>query len=1106
MPKPTGLSKVVLDVPLKAGLLEKVSPEMSPPEGMYKLENVELDKIGSYARRRGFSIMSTVAQGPDTLPIGGLAPSFGNPKKVAGRGDELFCIAEQQASLGSGGGAGNTGSIVWSYVPEQETWRAHGKVPSTTIERAFGITNGQANPRCFSIGFTSYQSSQRHVTMAYHQASWDTQSTGVHVCVWDVTSRTLMFEDTLLATTADQVKVQVVQCDHYAVIIGRRHDPGFPGTAYETVAWVFSSQNPGLGITGPYTLVASSDSAGRGWTAVGNGTELVLLTLDTTGNLVTLRTYSVTSFAITSAVTTTVSNDAGNSEPGLSIAGNLAHITYKGSSGRPRYANTTFSGTPSALGPIDVSTDTADLTVLNAAISANEVVVVWSQASTPYNSTPFYWRWIKTASTAPATRANIHLQPGAAIMTHPLAMNSRIYLGITGSGAPSHDQTSDGGVGANYGHLLVELSSATTAEDSATGNPFLIPMPVALWSRDVSRAYNFPSRIAVGNLSDDAEAYIISLREARRFDTFFRDYAQQPFPVPHTSSMWAVDIMEIHFSDRHRWQHAEIDRQTVLAGSLPYTYDGDRAHECGFIFRPSILLNSQPETGAAGAWAVGESVFYKQVYEYEDFAGRRWFSDSSYPLEVVSEGLAANPTNPKQISIDQSRPPWFTMKPDGANNFTGRIKVNTYRALSSSPTEYQLLNVATHMIWDGGALRDTQPLGAFTDAGNDLSETESIYTFGGELDNYIAPTCRALIQHRDRLFAIDIENNSLKYTKPFREGRGIEWAREQSKALPQRGMALASLEGSLIVFTDMSILVLDGPGPSPTGVPPDAFARFAVLSQDHGCMEYCGAWRTPRGVVFRSHQGLWLITPQLAIQYVGAAVEDFVRQVAHVKDAALDEQLGCLRLLCLMKDDAEEGAADTRVIVYWYDSDRWSVDDVRTAFTGTKYSSLFHRGEFYYAASFGVLQRSADTFTDGNESLAAPQALEVYRAKMRTGWYRFDSMHGFKRVWRVLATLRTSSPTTGWDVKLTVETDASLSVFVFSSEVFARGLSAFDGTLRAHLKYQKGQRYRVTLEELASVGLEAYNSGFTFTGLGFELGTRRGAAKVDQQRSPSTTT
>ena len=266
MPRPTGLQKVVVDIPLKGGLIEKVAPEMSPPEGMYELENVELDKIGAISRRRGFEIMSSAVLGP--IPSGGGATTFGTPKKVAGRAGELFVISEDPGYFGSGGGAGNSGSILWSYSPESEAWRAHGKVPNCTLERVFGIANGQALPQWLGSAFVRFDDGQgdsnRYVVMAYVQGSWDSTNTGVHALVWDATTRTIILEDTIVDTVAGGLPdMQLITVGQNVVIVYRDGSAGVPNAIK---AVMYDAAQPGSGFSAPVNLTNPVSTDGeRGW-------------------------------------------------------------------------------------------------------------------------------------------------------------------------------------------------------------------------------------------------------------------------------------------------------------------------------------------------------------------------------------------------------------------------------------------------------------------------------------------------------------------------------------------------------------------------------------------------------------------------------------------------------------------------------------------------------------------------------------------------------------------------------------------------------------------------------------------------------------------------
>lgn len=1128
MPR-TGLRSTTVDVSFKGGLAEKLSPEFSPPEGAYILENAELDKLGVYSRRAGMKQVGMAA-----LPPGGPG-SVGIPKKIAGRGDELFIIAEQQGALGSGGGAGNTGSIVWSHSEEWDAWRAHSKVPSVTAERITSVMAGTSTPKWVAAGYcaaTPNTGTNRFLVLAYSGQNWELQNPGVHAVVYDLTSKTAVLEDSILLDDADnEQKIRVLSVGRYCVIVARRYLAG-SGVPANFLVWIYDALATGSAKNtwNPYPMILGTSRGERGWTVGTDGTNVYLVEIpsgssgtDSVG-LVVDRDVRIHRFTIGTdgssftlfASRILAAGDGDDCDPGFSYAAGRIHVSYKrATSGHPGYVSvdTSLSSPSLVRGPIDVSTNVVGNTnyVKVVGTSADDAAVFWDGVYAPLGlATRFEWQWVKLGSTAPAARANHHQQAGLTPYCDPFLKGGRIYIGVTGNGAPQSDGAwpGAGSSGGNYGHVLMEVPSDAAAEDAATGNPFALMLPCALWSRDLSLEQS-PQIPAIG-VNDDA--YFVTIREARTSDSIFRDSAASDarIPVPHTINVWSYEAFRVNFSDVKRWQHAELGDQTVLASALPYVYNGDRAHECGFIFRPSIVLVG--ESGVGSSWAGNDVVLFKVVYEWEDFAGRRWFSDTSYTYEYT---VLANGSN-----IDLTiRPPWVTVKPDGANNFTGRINVCTYRAKKSAPDDWMLLARQQWLIWNNtpAFILDYFQI---SDTGANLNSTERAYIAGGELDNHIAPMCRSLIQHRDRLFAINLEDNSLYYTKPFQRGRGIEWSRYQTKPLPQRGMALGSIEGSLLVMTDKSILVLDGPGPSSTGIPPDAFARFQVLSQEQGCSEINAAWRTPKGYIFRSEQGLWLVTPQLGIVYIGAVVEDFVRQVDYFVDGSLDEELGRLRLVCKMLNTATDyDVSTTRILNYWYDSDRWSVDPLVTYFGSTTYSSVTHRGHYYLASNLSsVTRRTSGWYMDG---VGLPSFATPYQMKYRSPWFRFDTASSFKRLWRVFAHVRLARQTVGPSLSLqhllvTVETDGDpdrTTSFFFDSNIFAAGPGvgeiSFDEALEMHVKFQKGRRYRVTLEERlgassgGSVNPANGPAGYTFAGLGFELGMKGSGAKLGGDRAPT---
>lgn len=1105
MATPTGLQKVPIEIPFKGGLTEKIHEGVGPPEGFYRLENVELDKIGAFTRRRGYEIM--------TDAIINSVSTAGVPRKLGPREDEIFRITEDLGALGSGGGAGASGATLFTYSPEADAWRDNGKVPSVTLERFAGLTSGQPTVKTLDVGYCSHQGKE-FLVMAYTVGEFVSANTGIYVVVYDVSSRSMIQEPFRIddGTPSFAGKVQIVSIGQYAVILFR---DGIASAA-DFIGRVYDASNNDL--SNPITIYAASTRGGNDiWCATTDGTSLFLATYN--GTEVRLEKFSVTGTTLPSSaqvsVTETISGGIW-----CSLAGTTVHVTWSVTGVGVRYWATTL--TPAAVAsPITVSATTdAPSKTYTAPVSASEAVVFWDKAGNATDDFSVLWRWVKTASTAPAVRANTHRVPGIQVGASPFVFNNRVFLPTIGcmNGNPEWESeapvnTELGAVLTNFGFCLCEVNSVSAAEESATGNPYLTMLPVATWSRDVSR-YSKPALSAFGGTSD---RYIASVRQSRQADSFFIERRGQKTPVAHTVSVWSLDIIRIRFDDPKRWQHAEAGGATALACALPYVYDGMNTHECGYVFRPSLV--DITETGA-GSWNSPQVVLYKVVYEWEDVRGGRWFSDSSYTARHEVAGTAT------ALRL-RFRPLAISAKVLGGSGLTGRIRINVYRADEEAPEEFKLLNTVSFMIFDGSG-NPIVSFGIFDDDNSDtLLANERSYLTGGELDNSCAPPCRSLVQHRDRLFCIDTENNKLWYTKPFNRDRGIEWSRFQTLALPSRGMALASIEGSLIVLCESQIMVLEGQGPASTGLPPDGYSRLMVLTQDQGCSEVNAVWRLPSGCLFKTTQGLWGIGGSLGITYVGHPVEDILRTVIRFVEGALDEPDGCLRLLVLRVvqvpvPNVPEGIFQNEVgywhINYWYDSNRWSVDKFSGAATGTHYTSLAHRGQYYQGTTEGVLRRSNTRKLDGIET-----AGNTYLASIRSGWYRLESLSSFKRLWRVMvdlvmarnvfqdAALETVGLNPLLDVQVTVETqgavdgEVSRTVGVFSANEL-EGLEP--KSVRLHVKFQKGQAYRITIEEIPNVETLTSDDGdgegplgYTFLGIGLELGLKRGAAKLPAGRS-----
>lgn len=1084
---PTGLGKQNIDIPLVSGLAPSIAPEVAPAGALFILENADIEKIGLAKRRTGHTFMTHAAYIAGTS---GGSSTIGVPKKVSTRVDELWIITAENYYLGSGGGGGATGDMLWTYSPELNKWRPRTKVPRPTMERWGGLSNSGLSPEHASVGFARSGNTDLLV-VAYVVNTASGSARGIHATIFDLTSRAVLVEDYLL-DASNATRVYVVSCGRYAVICWQQGGLN-PNIQYS----MFDAQIPGS-FRAPASLLGDA-SDGASYAVESDGTSLFCAYYDSPSAGVQISSFTLDfSTGASLAATKTLGSTGSQSQWSLAYAGGYMHLGYA-SATQVLYVNVN-TALVTQHGPVTV--DTLALpsitSVMVCPTDGNNVIVAYDDmvitgTLPPGSSIPkMHWRQVTTALTVPTVGANSHGLMNVVALSQPFTFDGRCFLPVTGVDLENNYRSTSGvGKYSGYGHAIVELSY-----DTGTGDQYLTALPVAAWARDKSRA-NGAGNLGVGSVGfvigsgaygNSSDRYFASLRLLRLVDRF-GDGARDPgggnntVPALDSAAAYGIDIVRIQLDDPKRWMCAEINKCAVIAAGLPYAYDGLVAHECGFVFRPEIL--GIEEIASGGTWIPATTVYLKVTYSWEDLHGNQWFSDTSYTVTYVTVGTNVG------LGV-MARNPSLSAKPIGGSNFYGRIRITLYRATTDASEDFKKVDEKFVDPWTLGNIE----LG---DSNQNAEANERCYIIGGELDNACMPPCRSVVQHGARLFCISTDDGKIWFTKETRFGRGIEWSAFQTITLPQRGMALCSVEGSLLVLCEKTIFVLDGQGPNVLGQPPDGYSHLSVLAQDKGCSEINAAWRTPIGCIYRGYQGLWLVNGQLGMSFIGDPVADFTATVNRFVDGVLDTKNGRLRLLCLLN------SGDYRVLNYWYDTMRWSIDTVETI-EGAQTSSTIFQGTYYRTLAGGVYQADETKFNDG-------LALPLYKLKLQTGWFTMGGMPDFKRVWRGLATcgrVRGETAAPILDMRMTIENEDGICVQrTFKSAVFVANA---DWTIRAHLAKQKGKFFRMTLEEVENENTQLFSPegsfyyaanppGYSISRLGFEFGVKRGAAKLSARRT-----
>ena len=88
-----------------------------------------------------------------------------------------------------------------------------------------------------------------------------------------------------------------------------------------------------------------------------------------------------------------------------------------------------------------------------------------------------------------------------------------------------------------------------------------------------------------------------------------------------------------------------------------------------------------------------------------------------------------------------------------------------------------------------------------------------------------------------------------------------------------RPVTAAEMDNKLVLFHEYGIYATWGEGPDETGV--GSFSQPQLISQGVGCKYARSVVLTDAGLMFMSHEGIYLVDRGMSIQYIGAPVEDY---------------------------------------------------------------------------------------------------------------------------------------------------------------------------------------------------------------------------------------
>ena len=422
-------------------------------------------------------------------------------------------------------------------------------------------------------------------------------------------------------------------------------------------------------------------------------------------------------------------------------------------------------------------------------------------------------------------------------------------------------------------------------------------------------------------------------------------------------------VWETSLDFRAPAQHynAQLGGNLHITGGALYAYDGLGPVEAGFHLFPEGPAALAASTG--GSMEDG-SYQYKALYEWSDNYGQIHRSAPSVAVtEVLATGLS---TQKITVTVPMLR---LTAK----TSPRGEVSIVLYRTNANGTVFRRVTSISAPEFNDPTA--DSVDI-VDTDADATIAANEILYTTGGVLENIGPPAGSLIATSKTRVFMAGLEDGyRILYSKEQVRGEGAEFndALEiRLSATGGRETAIAVMDERLIIFRDALIEYLPGDGPDNTGAD-NTFGRPQLVTSDAGCVNPASIVAVPQGLMFESAKGIYLLTRNFQVQYLGAPVEDFNGLTITSGDLLKTENM----VVFLTSDGV--------TLAYDYYFDAWAT---WTNHQGS--DALVWGGVYHYLSALGpVKARTQNAFTDNGSAI---------RLKIRTPWLRVNEIQGFQRV------------------------------------------------------------------------------------------------------------
>jgi len=541
----------------------------------------------------------------------------------------------------------------------------------------------------------------------------------------------------------------------------------------------------------------------------------------------------------------------------------------------------------------------------------------------------------------------------------------------------------------------------------------------------------------------------------------------------------------------------QVGRTAYFNGGQIWQYDGNQIVEAGLHNYPedfTVVVGGG--SGGALSYTSDKTYFYKVYLAWTNANGEKERSTTAASVKTNTTGAGQEATltiqtiehtNKSNTHFEVYRTehtpgansPFYKVSGDDPTTTTGDNRYIPNTTLSGAT----IVNTVTFV----DALADSVIIGREVD-----------YLNSGELDNIPPPAASIIAEGKDRIWLAGFEDTSqIQYSKQHFTGRAVDFHDGLMLTIPEDGGAITGLRvmaNNLIVFKERAIYAITGDGPNNLGF--GQFGPAQLISSDVGCKNQKSIVSTPLGMMFQSNKGIYIITKQYQVGYIGAEVEAYNGATITRASVALDRN----QVVFL--------SSDSRTLLYDYHFKQWSTFTNHQGTSATYWNNLYCYGR----TDGEVYKESTTNFSDAGARV---------QLRLETSWVALNTLQGFQRVRRAMVlgefksghrlaldvsydyeplkrrlVFEPTTPTTFGDP----QPDAFGDGTPFGSGTATDGMETQTYQFRAHLPKQKCQSIKFYFEDLARVG-EYLAEGYEITELMLEVGTKRGTFKVADTRS-----